>query len=198
MKKNVSGRMAVCLAVLLFSTAAAAFEAVHPNGGKTPATTGTVQVAFTPGDDAAGLIVEAIEHAQKQVLVQAYSFTHREIAQALVSAKRRGVAVQVIADAEQARKTDHGQVAAVAARGVPSYLDGLHDSAHNKVIIIDPETAHPVLITGSYNFTHAAQRRNAENLLIFRNNRELTAAYLENWQRHREHALPYTGRGKPW
>jgi hypothetical protein len=42
---------------------------------------GTAQVAFTPGDDAGALVVEAIRKARKQVLVQTYSFTHKDIAQ---------------------------------------------------------------------------------------------------------------------
>jgi PLD-like domain len=36
--------------------------------------------------------------------------------------------------------------------------------AHNKVIVIDGET----VLTGSFNFTKAAQEKNAENLLIIR------------------------------
>lgn len=184
-------RPLLCLLALLHACGASAFE-------QTPAVTGTVEVAFSPGDDAAGLIIQAINQAQKQVLVQAFSFTHREIAHALVAAHRRGVAVQLIADAEQTRKTANNQVAVVAAGGVATYIDDLHDSAHNKVMIIDAETANPILITGSYNFSYAAQRRNAENLLVFRGNQEITSAYLANWQRHRGHALPFAGRIKSW
>lgn len=185
-------RSLLCLLALLHACGASAFEqAPQP-------VTGTLQVVFTPGEDAAGLIVQAIGQAQKQVLVQAFSFTHREIAHALVAAHRRGVEVELVADAEQTRKTSGTQVAAVAAGGVPTYIDDLHDSAHNKVMIIDAETASPVLITGSFNFSFAAQRRNAENLLVFRGNREITAAYLANWQRHRGHALPLAGRVKSW
>ena len=55
--------------------------------------TGNVEIAFTPGDAVDNLIIAAIDRAQSEVLVQAYTFTHRRIAQALVSAKRRGVAV---------------------------------------------------------------------------------------------------------
>jgi phosphatidylserine/phosphatidylglycerophosphate/cardiolipin synthase-like enzyme len=108
----------------------------------------------------------------------------------LIRAKRRGVEVQVIADAEQMRKMERSKVATVAAGGVPVFVDNQHDSAHNKVMVVDAGTPNPVVITGSFNFTHAAQHRNAENLLLFRHNRELTAAYLDNWRRHREHSQP--------
>ncbi len=179
------------LLVLLFASPALAYEMFFP--GKTITASGTVQVLFTPGDDAAGQIVLTIEQAQKQVLVQTFSFTSKEIAQALIRAKQRGVDVRVIADAEQILRMDgRGKVATVADGGVPVFVDSQHSSAHNKVMVIDAGSANPVVITGSFNFTHSAQHRNAENLLLFRNNRELTAAYLENWRRHREHSQPLT------
>ena len=191
MLKNIPRRSLLFLSLaLLFSTPAPAFEPAQGIGSRAVAVSGTVQVLFTPEDDAAGQIVQAIEHAQKQVLVQTFSFTNREIAQALIRAKQRGVDVRVVTDAEQMRKMERSKVPAVAAGGVPVFVDSRHDSAHNKVMVIDAGSANPVVITGSFNFTHAAQFKNAENLLIFRGNRELTTAYLENWRRHREHSQP--------
>lgn len=179
----------LCL-VLLFTAPAPAFEQPQGIRSHAVAASGTLQVLFTPEDNATGQIVQAIEHAQKQVLVQTFSFTSREIAQALIVAKQRGVDVQVITDAEQMLRMERSKVPTVAAGGVPVFVDSRHDSAHNKVMVIDAGSASPSVITGSFNFTHAAQFKNAENLLIFRGNRELTAAYLENWRRHREHSQP--------
>lgn len=150
---------------------------------------GTIQVAFTPGDDAATLIMQAIRHARQQILVQTYSFTHIGIADALIQAHRRGIEVMVIADMQQSERIPTSLIRVLADAGIPVLMDSEHASAHNKVIIIDPEN-HPVIITGSYNFTHAAQFTNAENLLILRDNPLLASAYFSNWQRHREHSLP--------
>ncbi len=47
-----------------------------------------------------------------------------------------------------------------------------------KVIIID----HKIVITGSYNFSKAAETKNAENLLII-HSPELTALYEANFQK---------------
>ncbi len=55
-------------------------------------------------------------------------------------------------------------------------------------MLIDAMTAQGILITGSYNFTWSAQARNAENLLILRDNPALLRRYLDNWQRHRDEA----------
>jgi len=191
--KNIPRRIMPLLSLaLLFTTSAHAFEQTQDIRTYAIAVSGTVQVLFTPEDDAAGQIVQAIEHAQKQVLVQTFSFTSREIAQALISAKQRGVDVRIVTDAEQIQKMERSKVPTVAESGVPVFVDSQHDSAHNKVMVIDAGSANSVVITGSFNFTHAAQFKNAENLLIFRGNRELTTAYLENWRRHREHSQPLT------
>jgi phosphatidylserine/phosphatidylglycerophosphate/cardiolipin synthase-like enzyme len=53
---------------------------------------------------------------------------------------------------------------------VPVWIDAEHAAAHNKVMVIDNGTADAAVITGSFNFTQAAQHRNAENLLILRGN----------------------------
>lgn len=186
---NSLPRHALFLA-LLFTLPAHAFEQAQGPASQAVAVSGTVQVLFTPEEDATGQIVLAIEQAKKQVLVQTFSFTSKEIAQALVGAKQRGVDVRVVTDAEQIQRMERSKVRTVAAGGVPVFVDSLHASAHNKVMVIDAGSAKPVVITGSFNFTHAAQFKNAENLLIFRDNLELTAAYLENWRRHYEHSRP--------
>ena len=165
-----------------------AFQAPQTN------TATDIQVFFTPGDDAAGNIIKAINGARQQVLVQAFSFTHPGIAQALVAAHKRGVDVRLIADLDQTRKIRRNQIAAIAAAGVPVWLDGEHMGAHNKVMIIDADSnniADVGVITGSYNFTNAAQYRNAENVLLIRGNRSLATAYQRNWQRHLPHARPF-------
>lgn len=184
-------RFSLALALILLLSQAQAFEFPSRPRGKTLSATGTVQVAFTPGDDATELIVRAIEGARYQVLVQAYSFTSRDIAFALVSAKHRGVDVQLIADDEQVRKNDRNRVADIAAGGVPVYIDAEHAIAHNKVMVIDAGQPGATVVTGSFNFTHAAQYDNAENLLLLRGNAPLVDAYLANWKRHREHSRPY-------
>ena len=150
--------------------------------------TGTIEYAFTPADDAAGLIVRAIDAARSQVLVQAFSFTHRDIADALIRAHRRGLDVQIIADQEQTNALESAAMQAVLAAGLSVFMDADHSAAHNKVIIVDQNAKQPALITGSFNFTFAAQYRNAENVLVLRGNPDLARAFFANWQKHREHA----------
>lgn len=159
--------------------------------------TGTIEFAFTPGDDAAGLLVSAIDAARSQVLVQAFSFTHLQIANALTRAHRRGVDVQVLVDPGQAELIDRNVVGRLVEGEVPVFADGEHSAAHNKIVLIDARAGQPVLATGSFNFTFAAQYRNAENMLVIRGNRELAIAYLENWERHRAHSVPFNAAAPP-
>jgi hypothetical protein len=73
--------------------------------------------------------------------------------------------------------------------GIPTKIDAQHAIAHNKVMVIDGQT----VITGSFNFTKAAEENNAENLLVIRSP-ELAAKYAANWKVHADHSEPYGGR----
>ncbi len=129
---------------------------------------------------------------QHEVLVNAYTFTQRRIATALVAAKKRGVAVAVIADLQQTRSLPQNVLPQMVAGGVEVWLDGNYQAAHNKVIVIDADSPKATTITGSYNFTVAAQFHNAENVVILRNNREVAAAYRDNWERLKAHATKWS------
>ena len=155
------------------------------------AASGSVQAAFSPWDDVEGIIVTALAAARRQVLVQAYSFTSRPIANALIAARRRGIDVRITADREQTFAGENSRIPELAAAGIPVLLELRYASAHNKVMVIDAGLADSVVITGSYNWTWSAQHRNAENLLIVRRNAELTGAYTANWHRHAADAISF-------
>lgn len=152
---------------------------------------GTLQAAFAPWDNVEGLIVDTIDTAKKQVLVQAYLLTNRKIVTTLIAAHRRGVDVQVLADAEQHARTGSSKLSELAAAGIEVRLETKYQNAHNKVILIDAATSGATLITGSFNFTWTAQHKNAENILLARRNPSLAYRYLLNWERHRQDAIPY-------
>ena len=155
--------------------------------------TGTVEVLFTPWDDAEGAIIRALGKARESIHVQAYLLTSRSIAKALQEAKTRGVAVEILADREMLEKSDKSMLPSLAEGGIPVWLETRYATAHNKVMLIDAAQADAVVITGSYNFTWSAQARNAENLLILRGNPALVRRYLENWRRHRDDAQKLNG-----
>jgi phosphatidylserine/phosphatidylglycerophosphate/cardiolipin synthase-like enzyme len=146
-------------------------------------------VCFTPGESCTDLLVKALGEAKRTILVQAYSFTSALIAKALVDAQKRGVKVDMILDKSN-RNAKYSAVDFTANSGIPTKIDAQHEISYNKVMIIDEE----IVITGSFNFTKAAQEKNAENLLIIRD-AALAAQYTQNWETHRQHSQPYVGRG---
>ncbi len=159
--------------------------------------TGTAEVLFTPWDDAEGALIRELGAARKSVHVQAFLFTSRNLARALIAAHERGVRVKLLADREMVAKGDNSLVPKLHEAGIVVRLETRYASAHNKIVLIDAEGDHPVVITGSYNFTFSAQARNAENLLILRGNPTLAHTYLANWRRHNAEAQPYTEALQP-
>ncbi len=147
-----------------------------------------VQVYFSPRGGCTEAVEDAISEAKSEILVQAYSFTSAPIAKALVDAHKRGVRVQIILDRSQ-RKERYSSADFTAHAGIPTYIDAAHSIAHNKIMIIDKS----VVITGSFNFTKAAESNNAENLLVIRS-RELAKVYGENWSEHKGHSVRYEGK----
>jgi phosphatidylserine/phosphatidylglycerophosphate/cardiolipin synthase-like enzyme len=166
------------LLVLLF--------ALHglPAQGEPLQARGTVEVMFTPWDDVEGALVRALRQAKETIHLQAYILTSRPLTRALIEAKARGVRVAVLADAEKLQSGDKSRIDELRVAGIPIRLETRYAAAHNKVILVDAETAQPVVITGSYNFTWSAQARNSENVLFLRNHPELARRYLGNWRRH--------------
>ena len=152
---------------------------------------GTVEALFTPWDDAEGALLHEIASARRDIRVQAFLFTSRNLARALLDAHRRGIRVRVLADRGMAEQGDNSRIPELVAAGIEVRLETRYASAHNKILLIDAESEHPVVITGSYNFTFSAQARNAENLLILRGNAALAQRYLANWRRHRDEATAY-------
>src|SRR5262249_32084253 len=134
-----------------------------------------IQVCFSPEGNCEKLVIGAIQSAKKQILVQAYSFTSPSIAQALIDAHNRGITVKILFDQTQL-KAHHSQIPAFQKAGIPIKVDKTAGLAHNKVILID----HSVILTGSYNWTRAANNKNAENLLLIHDS-SLASIYEDNW-----------------
>ncbi len=121
------------------------------------------EVYFSPKGGCANAIIRELDKAKTTILVQAYSFTSAPIAKGLLNARKRGVKVEVILDKSQ-RTKKYSPADFMANQGIPIKIDAEHAIAHNKVIIIDGR----IVITGSFNFTKAAEESNAENLLVIR------------------------------
>lgn len=175
------GLACVLLAIFLSAT-----QASHARS--TPEVRQDLQAAFAPWDDIEALIIDELSRAKKEVLVQAYLLTSKPITAALLAAHRRDVEVKVLVDAKQLRQVQSSTASQLRAAGIGVWVEHQYQNAHNKVIIIDAALSRAVVITGSANFTWTAQHRNAENILIVRDNPALAGRYAHNWERHRNDA----------
>jgi phosphatidylserine/phosphatidylglycerophosphate/cardiolipin synthase-like enzyme len=141
------------------------------------------QVRFSPNGGAEKQVVDTILSATQSIYVLSYSFTSDNIAKSLVHMNNSNLDVQVILD--PSNKTGKGSdFSFLLKSGVPTYIDDKHAIAHNKVIIVDLR----YILTGSFNFTSAAEKRNAENSLLL-DCPELAKIYLENWKLHKDHSM---------
>jgi len=103
-----------------------------------------------------------------------------------VEAHQRGV--QVLAVLDKSHETDKYSAATFLHNaGIQPLIDDKHAIAHSKVMVIDRAT----IITGSFNFTKAAEEKNAENLLVITDAPELVKAYEATIRLHAGHAHPY-------
>jgi phosphatidylserine/phosphatidylglycerophosphate/cardiolipin synthase-like enzyme len=133
--------------------------------------------------------VQSLNAAKRTMLVQAYSFTSAPIANALLDAHKRGVQVQVILDKNQCTE-QYSSADFLPNQGVPTMIDANHAIVHHKVMMIDSE----IFMTGSFNFTKAADEKDAENVLSIRDP-ALAVQYMPNEDAHRRHHQSYVDRG---
>jgi len=118
-------------------------------------------VCFSPHGGCTEAIINQIDDAKSEILIQAYSFTSTPIAKALVNAHKRGVHVEIILDkSNRSKKYSAGDF--TAHMGVTTYIDSKHAIAHNKIMIIDKET----VITGSYLCGAPHKKLNAESIVM--------------------------------
>lgn len=142
-----------------------------------------IGVWFSPKGGCTEAIIKEVDQARRQVVVLAYLLTANPIVKSLADARKRGVDVSVVLDKGQYGPIEEQDVATLLAAGVKVYMDEQHGQAHNKIMVIDGST----VITGSFNFTVAAEQQNTENLLIIKRP-DVAALYLKEANAHVQHA----------
>ena len=143
-----------------------------------------VEVLFSPRGGCTERAVLEISKATTAIRVQAYAFTSRPIADALMAAHGRGVDVRIILDRSMIySKFSEGRDCEAA--GIEVTYDRSHPIAHAKNILIDGK----VTIGGSFNYSANASI-NSENMTII-SSPTIADIFLANWDVHRIHAKPF-------
>lgn len=150
-----------------------------------------VSVYFTPAEQCEARIVDAIDQARSTIRLQAYGFTSLPIIHALQRAAKRHVEVLAILDKINEKR--YSGATLLQAAGIPVWIDVDPAIAHNKIVVIDRY----LVIGGSYNYTAAAQKRNAENV-TFTESREFAREFIDNWDSRLKTSHVFDQRvGKP-
>ncbi len=94
-------------------------------------------------------------------------------------------------------------IAEVTRKGFLSQVG--HAIVHSKVLVIDPLSKKPIVVTGSHNFSAPASEKNDENLVIVKGHRKLAVAYaayvmaVYSHYRYRSYIRETLAQGKiPW
>ena len=118
------------------------------------------RASFSPGGGTEARLAGAISRCERTLDIAIFSFYSKTVADAVAAAKARGVAVRVVGDASQARRSP--EIADLIGGGVPLRLSagrGGKGVLHHKFALLDGE----MLATGSFNFSQNAEKNNFEN-----------------------------------
>lgn len=131
-----------------------------------------IEVYFSPQDKTSSRIVKLINGAKRYIYVPTFLITHKDITQALISAKKRNVDVRIIIDANSVntRNTTHQLL---RENGILLKAENYAGKLHSKTMIIDDEH----LIIGSMNFSNSGENKNDENMLVIKN-----SAFTKNYK----------------
>ena len=123
---------------------------------------------FCPEDNCIEMLRKKLATAERSIYFATYSFTHPAIANELIIKKSEGVRVEGVIE-----MAGNSQLTTLQDNGINAVKDENRETMHNKFFIIDEE----IVITGSFNPTRNADKRNDENMLVI-HNEEVAGKYI--------------------
>jgi phosphatidylserine/phosphatidylglycerophosphate/cardiolipin synthase-like enzyme len=147
-----------------------------------------VQAFFSPHGGCAAAIYQDMAQAKTSIDVMAYSLANPLITTGIEEAKRRGVAVRIVADRTQTNRKQ-STVPSLHGQGIEVRIDRREQLMHTKAVLIDGR----IVWCGSYNFSLSAENRNAECLLRIVD-AETSKRFADNFLLHWNHAERFQER----
>ncbi len=144
-----------------------------------------MELYFSPSDRTTSKINAALSAATSSIDVCMYTFTRDDLAATLIAKMNGGEKVHVVMD----NNTDTGnEFSTLLNAGVDVLLKNLSPSPstallHHKYAVIDAEKSSPnsVVITGSHNWSSAAETANDENTLVI-HSQHIANLYLQEFK----------------
>jgi len=132
------------------------------------------KILFGPDENIESFIISQINSAKKGIIVLAFWFTWKPIADSLIEAHQRGVKVRLVLD-KRSCEVKLKDVDPVRELVVPRYLEScginkedilIYDGElmHHKTILIDDD----IVLTGTCNFFNASINRHEEVYMLMR------------------------------
>lgn len=153
-----------------------------------------LSIYFSPKDKGINAIIPLIDNAQKYIYIPAFLITHKGLADSLINASKRGVAVKIILDATNTH-TSSSKMKSLRGAGIQVKTENFAGKCHSKSIIIDDEYT----IIGSMNFSRSGEGVNDENLIIIKSP-EIAKFYKTFfqylWQRIPDYWLSHNARSE--
>ncbi len=113
--------------------------------------------------DAEDIFISLINSANKSIDVEVYLFSNKNLANAVIAAKARGVTVRIILENRIEGDTNDEVIALLKAAGVDlRFASTDFKLTHSKFFIID----RAISVVGSHNWTGAALTKNRETSIL--------------------------------
>lgn len=137
----------------------------------------TIQVLFSPEDNAIEHLVPYIQEAQDEIVFLAFSYTQPDLGEAMLDKLKDGVQIRGVFE-KTGSDTEYSEMKPLHCAGGEMRQDGNFAFMHHKVIVVDGR----YVITGSLNFSDSANKQNSENVIIF-DNPQMAQSYLDEFER---------------
>ncbi len=126
-----------------------------------------VEIYFSPADDVNGIIAQYIRNAMTTISFVIFAFTDDNIEDALITRHKAGVLVRGMCDDLSAGGKSSGFYTLMNHDMNIKKDSNPRSQLHHKFIAFDHESdTNAVVITGSHNYTKAANTKNDENIVI--------------------------------
>lgn len=148
-------------------------ETDTPQNSKKEETQNNIIALFSPRDDIRGTLIKYIQNETIGIICAAFRLTDASITKSLQTALERKIKLTFIVDRE-GLSAMHSKLLYFVGGGSPVYfyppLTSIDDNSstglmHNKILLF---IGQKIVITGSFNYTKAAQDRNRENVVIIK------------------------------
>ncbi|MDY6967499.1 MAG: phospholipase D-like domain-containing protein [Spirochaetota bacterium] len=136
-----------------------------------------INAYFSPEDSIENIIIKRLKKAKESIHFMVFSFTSDKIGEEMIHQHRKGVKVYGLME-KRGAKSKYSEYIKMKIEGIPVKLDRNRYIMHHKVIVIDKKR----VITGSFNFSKNANKKNDENVLII-DNSNISGEYLKEFYR---------------